>query len=120
MIDWTRIQDPYIVLGVESDLRRNVDDGTAAMSSRRSRRFRDMTRLINAQARHAGAQARQAEAENVRAHLEVEERRRLDAIAHQERFVRVLDEQHAHKEVRVFNYLRLITEGLSHQEWHVP
>lgn len=90
------------------------------MSSRRSRRFRDMTRLINAQARHAGAQARQAEAENVRAHLEVEERRRLDAIAHQERFVRVLDEQHAHKEVRVFNYLRLITEGSSHQERNVP
>lgn len=80
------------------------------MSNRRNRKIRDLTRLVHAQARHAGAQARQVDAENTRARIGLEQQQLNDAIARRERYVALLDQQHVHNEIRAFNYLRLLTE----------
>lgn len=81
------------------------------MSSRRNREVRNLTRLVNAQARHTSAQARQTEAENARARTSLEEQQLRDAIVRRERYVELIEDQHAHQEVRAFNYLRLLTES---------
>lgn len=79
------------------------------MSNRRSREVRNLTRLVDAQARHAGAQARQAEAENARARTNLEAQQLNDAIVRRERYADLIEDQRVQHEIRTFNYLRLLT-----------
>lgn len=78
------------------------------MSNRRNSKIRALTGLMNAQARHVNARARQSEASADNARLELDGQRFNDAVAQRERFVDVVEQGRIDYEVKVFEYERVL------------